>query len=248
MRYRQNTSTNPGPAGARNAATRVVVSSLGALLGVSSIDHGVLEMMQGNGLTPGYFVKALGPGHSWTLWVHGSEPAFTLVPNFLLTGMLATSMGILLAVWSAAFIERRGGATVFLLLSIASFLTGGGLAQVLLFTLTWAAGTRIRASLQSWRRILPAALRRVLAHIWVLALVTAAILFLAALEIATIGYFPGLPHNTDALARILWRFAAAIIAAVVLAIVGGFAHDLEVGAMGSPFPRRASRLSAVHGG
>jgi hypothetical protein len=239
-----------GPASAHvyNAATRVVVSSLGVLLGISSIDHGVLEMMQGNLPTPGSFVKALGPGQSWTLWTRGSEPAFTLVHNFLLTGTLATAMGILLVIWSVAFIGRRGGAAVFLLISIASFLTGGGLAQVLLFTLNCAAATRIHAPLRLWQRILPAPLRTVLARIWSLALISAAILFLAALEIATIGYFPGLPHDTDALTRILWRLAAAIIAAVVLAIVAGFAHDLKVGEMSCRFPRPASRQSVVRHG
>lgn len=231
-----------------NAATRVVVSSLGVLLGISSIDHGVLEMIQGYAPTPGYFVKALGPGHSWTLWAHGGEPAFTIVHNFLLTGLLATLMGILLVLWSVAFIERRGGATGFLLISIASFLTGGGLAQVLLFTLNWAAATRIHAPLQFWPRILPTALRGILARVWGLALISAAILFLAALEIATIGYFPGLPHETQALTRILWRLAAAIVTAVVLAIMAGFARDLEVGDMGSHFPRHASRQSVVHRG
>ena len=101
-RRQDSASTRTG-----NAATRVVVSSFGVLLGISSINHGVLEMMQGNLATPGSFVKALGPGNSWTLWVHGGEPAFTLVHNFLFTGMLATAMGILLIVWSAVFIERR---------------------------------------------------------------------------------------------------------------------------------------------
>jgi hypothetical protein len=248
MRYRQTTSSNSGSAFGYNAATRVVVSSLGALLGISSMDHGVLEMMQGDVPTPGSFLKALGPGHSWTLWVHGSEPAFTIVHNFLLTGMLATAMGILLIVWSAGFIDRRYGPTIFLLISIASFLTGGGLAQVLLFTLTWATATRIHAPLRLWQRILPARLRTVLARMWSPALISAAILFLAALEIATIGYFPGLPHETQALTRILWRLAAAIISAVVLAILGGLAHDLEAGAMGSRFPQHASRQSVVHRG
>jgi hypothetical protein len=192
----------------------------------------VLEMMQGNAPMPGSFVKALGPGHSWTLWANGGEPAFTLVHNFLLTGMLATAMGILLIIWSAGFIDRRGGATIFLLLSLASFLAGGGLAQVLLFTLNWAAATRIRASLGFWRWIMPPALRRTLAKIWRPALDVAAILFLAALEVATFGYFPGLPHDTEALTRVLWRLAAAIIVAVLLAILAGFAHDLEARAMG----------------
>lgn len=248
MRNHKQPPTSSALTRSSNAATRVVVSSFGMLLGISSMDHGVLEMMQGNFPTPGSFVKALGPGHSWTLWVHGSEPAFTIVHNFLLTGILATVMGIVLITWSAGFIERRGGATVFLVISVASFLTGGGLAQVLLFMLNWAAATRIRASLGFWQRIMPTALRRILARVWGLALISAAILFLAALEIATIGYFPGLPHETQALTRILWRLAAAIITAVVLAIVAGFARDLEVGDMGSHFPRNASRKSVVHRG
>jgi hypothetical protein len=194
-------------------------------------------MMQGNVMTPGSFVKALGPGHSWTLWVHGGEPAFTLVHSFLVTGLLATAMGILLIVWSAGYIERRGGPTVFLLISIASFLTGGGLAQVLLFTLNWAAATRIHASLGFWQWIMPELLRRILARVWWFTLVAAGILFLAALEIATFGYFPGLSRDTQALTRILWGLAAAIIATVPLAIVAGFAHDLETRAAGSSFLR-----------
>lgn len=248
MRYHKHPPTSSTLTSTSNAATRVVVSSLGILLGISSMDHGVLEMMQGYAPTPGSFVKALGPGHSWTLWVHGSEPAFTIVHNFLLTGMLATVMGIVLITWSAGFIERRGGATVFLVISVASFLTGGGFAQVLPFTLNWAAATRIRASLRFWQRIMPEALRRILARVWGLALVSAAILFLAALEIATIGYFPGLPQETQALTRILWRLASAIITAVALAIVAGFARDLEAGDMGSRFHRHDSQQSVVHRG
>jgi len=210
-----------------NAATRTVVSSLGVLLGISSICHGVLEMMQGDAPTPGFLVKALGAGHSWTLWTQGSEPAFTLVHNFLLTGALATAMGVLLIVWSLRFIERRGGAAVFLLISIASFLTGGGLAQVLLFTFGWATATCIHSPMRFWQALIPRHLRRLLARVWRFSLISAALLFLAALEIATFGCFPGLPHDTQALTRILWRLAAAIIAAVLLAIIAGFARDLE---------------------
>ena len=97
-----------------NTATRAVASTLGILLGLSSINHGLLETLQGNHPTSGSFVKALGPGHSWTVWAHGSEPAFTLIHNFLLTGVLATIAGLLLIIWSLRFIHRRHGATIFL--------------------------------------------------------------------------------------------------------------------------------------
>ena len=210
-----------------NRATCVVVFTLGVLLGLSSINHGDLEMLQGNTATPGSSIKALGPGYSWSLWVHGSEPAFTIVHNFRLTGMLATAFGILLIVWSSRFIARRFGPAVFLLLSIASFLTGGGQAQVLLFTLNWAAATRTHASLRFWRWLLPARLRRALAPLWRPALIAETIVFLAALEIATFGYFPWLPRDPAALTRILWRLAIPIIGCVLLAILAAFAHDLE---------------------
>jgi len=215
-----------------NRATRVVVFTLGVLLGLSSINHGVLEMLHGNTATPGSFIKALGPGYSWSLWVHGGEPAFTLVHNFLLTGTLATALGILLIVWSSRFIARRFGPTVFLLLSIASFLTGGGQAQVLLFTLNWAAATRTHASLRFWRWLLPTLLLRVLAPLWRPALIVETVVFLTALEIATFGYFPWLPHDPAALTHILWRLAIPIIGCVLLAILAAFAHDLEARATG----------------
>jgi len=80
-------------------------------------------------------------------WTQGSEPAFTLVPNFLLTGLIATFIGLLMILWSLRFLQKSYGPTVFLLFGVTSFLTGGGMAQVLLFTLNWLVATRIRASL-----------------------------------------------------------------------------------------------------
>jgi hypothetical protein len=160
--------------------------------------------------------------------------------------MLATAMGILQVIWSLGFIQRRGGPSIFLLVSVASFLVGGGQAQVLLFTLTWAAGTRIHATLAFWQWLLPAQLRRSLAWVWLPALIAAAVLFLAALEIAAIGYFPGLPRDTPALTRILWRLAGAIVAAVPLAIIAGFAQDIEARAMDSRSRPHDSQPLTVH--
>jgi hypothetical protein len=217
----------PWPARTYNAATRTVVSTLGALLGVSSMNHGLLEAMQGNHPTPGLLVKALGPGHHWTFWTQGSEPAFTLVHNFLLTGLLATLAGLLILIWSLRFIHRRGGAAVFLLLSVGSFLSGGGLAQVLLFTLSWAVATRISSSLGWWRRLLPAPVRPFLRALWPWSLGACAGFFLTALEIAVVGYFPGLPRERLALDHILMGLGLAIIVAFLIAIVGAFAADIE---------------------
>jgi hypothetical protein len=221
------TSQDSTPATIYNAATRSVVSGIGVLLGISSIDHGVLEMLQGNHSTLGNLIKAQGPGHTWTLWTHGSEPAFTLVHNFLFTGVLATLAGLLLVLWSFRYIDRRRGALIFFLLSVVSFLVGGGMAQLLIFTLNWAAATRIRATLGFWRWILPSPVRRILARLWRWPLVVGTVLFAIALEIALFGYFPGLPRDQDVVLRFLWDLAPAIIAAFLLSYLCAFARDIE---------------------
>jgi hypothetical protein len=223
LRQVERASVSP----AHNTATRAVASILGILLGISSVNHGLLETFQGNRRTSGFFAKALGPGRSWTVWTRGSEPAFTLVHNFLLTGVLATIAGLLLIFWPLRFIHRRHGPTIFLLLSVTSFLVGGGLAQFLLFTLNWAVATRISAPLTFWRWWMPSSMRRTLGRLWRWTLAAEVVFFLAALEIATFGYFPGLPRDTQVLHRVLIQLGSAIILAFLLSMICAFALDVE---------------------
>jgi hypothetical protein len=215
----------PPPASSRpyNAATLAIVRTLGVLLGISSISHGLPEILQGNHTTPGLTVKALGAGYPWTVWKQGSEPAFTLVPNFLLTGILATVIGVLMILCSVQLIQRSHGPTVFVLLAITSFLVGGGLAQVLLFSLNWAVATRIHASLGFWRWRIPRPTRRILARFWRWPLVAGSVFFLAALEIAIFGYIPGVPGQRQILDRILWRLAGPIVISFLISVLFGLA-------------------------
>jgi hypothetical protein len=209
-----------------NAATRAIVSTLGVLIGIGSINHGLLETLQGNRPTPGLIVNALGPGYRWTVWTQGGEPAFTLVPNFLLTGLLATFLGLLLILWSLRYIQRPHGPTIFLLLAVTSFLVGGGVAQVLIFTSNWAAATRIRASLGFWHWLIPAPARRVLSGLWRWTVAAGTILFLAGLEIAVVGYVPGVADQTRIL-HVCWGILLVALALFLLSYLSGFAHDLE---------------------
>ncbi len=67
-----------------NKATRINVATLGTIFGISGINHGFFETLQGNVPTPGLFIFAIGEAQK--MWLHGDEPAFTIIPNFLLTG------------------------------------------------------------------------------------------------------------------------------------------------------------------
>jgi hypothetical protein len=209
-----------------NAATRAIVSTLGVLVGIGSIDHGLLETVQGYRPTPCLIINALGSGYRWTVWKQGGEGAFTLIPNFLVTGIVATFLGLLMILWALRFIHKKHGPAVFLLLGIASFLTGGGVAQVLLFTITWGFATRIRAPLSFWRWLIPPPVRPALSCLWQWTLTATTVLFLAALEIAIFGYVPGVYSQTQLL-HICWTLLPIALAFYFLSILSGFAHDIE---------------------
>src|SRR3972149_5717371 len=109
-----------------NRATRIGVSAVGVLCGLAGVEHGVGEVLQGNVATSGFVIEAWNPSSPF----FGEEPAFTIVPNVLVTGVLAIIVGILVILWSVAFLQRKNGGVVLLLLSITQFLVGGGIAPL----------------------------------------------------------------------------------------------------------------------
>ena len=209
-----------------NTATRTIASTLGVLVGIGSIDHGTLECLQGFRPTPGLLVYALGPGYRWTIWKQGGEGALTLIPNFLLSGIIATLLGLTMIVWSLRFIASRRGPLVFLLLAAASFVAGGGVAQVVLFILAWWVATRIHAPLGFWERLIPKGQRNVLGAIWPWTLAASTLLFVIALEIAVFGYVSGVQEQTE-LFHICWAVLALALALLLALVCSGFAYDID---------------------
>jgi hypothetical protein len=209
-----------------NHATRVLASTLGLLVGIGSIEHGLLECLQGYRPTPGVIVDALAAGYRWTAWKDGGEGAFTLIPNFLITGLVATLLGVLIILWSLWRLHARSGPAIFLILGMASFLTGGGVAQIALIVFTWAVATCIHGSLAFWRRAIPRRLRRVIATFWPWTLGASVLLFLAALEIAVLGYAPGI-RNESELLHIGWAVLAMALALYLVSVGSGLARDIE---------------------
>jgi hypothetical protein len=111
--------------------------------GLADMMHGVFEMWQGRVRPDGAFIYSLGlPCDPETAW-NGCEPAFTIVPDFFITGLLALVIGLLIVVWSVAFVQRRHGGLVLILLSAALFLFGGGFFPPLIGIVGGAAGTQI---------------------------------------------------------------------------------------------------------
>lgn len=209
-----------------NRATRINVTTIGVIFGISGMTHGFSETLQGNTPTGGLFINAIAAGSSWTRWTEGGEGAFTIIPNFLLTGILAMLFGLAIIIWSVGFVQKQHGPLVYLLLFIVLFLVGGGIGQVVFFIPAWAVATRLHKPLTWWRNVLPAGARAGLALAWRWLLVAASLLILTALAIAIFGYIPGV-HDMDQVLTITLSLVGASLVFFLLAFVAGFAYDIE---------------------
>jgi hypothetical protein len=104
----------------------LAATALGIFTGLGGASHGPGEILQGN-VAPSNIVFQAWP--SWTALA--GEPAMTIIPNLLVTGILTIIVGVLLAVWAAKFISRKYGGLVVILLTIVLLLVGGGLMPAL---------------------------------------------------------------------------------------------------------------------
>jgi hypothetical protein len=219
-----------------NRATHINVMVIGVIFGIGGMTHGFGEILQGNTPTGGFFINAIAAGSRWTRWREGGEAAFTIIPNFLITGLLAMFVGLAIIIWSLGFVHKRHGPLVYLLLFVLLFLVGGGIGQVIFFIPAWAVATRIHKLLIWWRRIFPRTLRRGLAQLWPWSLMLAALLILIALITATFGYIPKVQDLEQVLNLTLFMVGTAW-GFFLLAFVAGFARDIEHGIQPAPVAR-----------
>ncbi len=206
-------------------ATRMIATTIGVLFGLfSGVNHGFFELLQGNKSTDGLFIYAIGEAQRF--WPLASEGAFTLIPNFLITGIASMIVGVAIMIWSIWFLPTRHGRTVFLGLFILSFLVGGGIGQVAFFIPAWAFATRLNKPLTWWRKVLPRSTWPFLSRLWIVTLVLATVLTLIGVEMAVFGFFPGLtdPVSIENTAM-LFMFSAAILC--VVSFIAGFGHELQ---------------------
>jgi len=74
----------------RFSALRINASLFGVLAGLGGLTHGIGEVMQGNSATDGIWIYSWAQGPIATNM--GGEPGTTIVPNFLITGILCLAV------------------------------------------------------------------------------------------------------------------------------------------------------------
>jgi hypothetical protein len=147
-------------------ALRTTALALGLYAGLLGIVHGLFETRQGALVPDGIIVNAIGvPCQAETVW-HACLPAMTVVPSFLVTGILAIVLGLCVSIWAAVFVRHRNGGLVLMLLSIGLLLVGGGFVPAYAGVMAGLAGTGVHAPLNRWRRTLSGRAGRSLARAW----------------------------------------------------------------------------------
>jgi MFS family permease len=183
--------------------------------GIGGPEHGYFEILQGNTRPDGIMIASMGlPCQPEEVW-HACEPTMTILPNFLATGILATILGIITIIWAAAFVHRRRGGLVLIVLSIALLLFGGGIFPPIIGIVAGVLGTRIHAPVTKE----PTALSALLAKLWPWPLV-AFLVWLPAQFV--VGHF-----FNEFMLKSGSFFPLLIVALMVLAVMSAFAYDRE---------------------
>lgn len=109
-------------------SSRVAGSIIGVIGGFIGAEHGYYEILLRNKTLNGVLFDAISgtsfsnlPTSQWGGW-----PAMTLIQNFLITGIFAILVSLVVMVWAVLFIQRKNGGRTLILLSILMLLVGGG--------------------------------------------------------------------------------------------------------------------------
>lgn len=208
-----------------NRATRIYASTLGILVGLAGVEHGILEILQGNVKPNGIMVDAIGPEQK--LWELATETVLTIIPNMLISGILSIILGGLVTIWAYAYVDRKYGAVVLLFLSIALFLVGGGFTPIFITILAFIAATRINRPLKFWRSRVPSTLRNLIAMLWPWTLIVSVVSFVIAVEIAIFGEpILGLVGAETAY-LIQFILGLAMLLLAIVALPAANAHDAK---------------------
>ncbi len=146
-----------------NKATTTLFLTLGILAGIMGIEHGIGEVLEGYRPTESIFI--LSWPTSTFFEIMAGEPAMTLVPNYLVTGLLAILFSsIFLVVLVKPGLNRKGITILFALL-ILMLLAGGGFGPPLLGMIAVLIASKRNSSLGIWSK-LPSKLHGVLSRLW----------------------------------------------------------------------------------
>ena len=194
-------------------STRLFVVIQGTIGGLVGMVHGIKAVSLGNRPAGG-------------LVLDPATGAFTLLPTYLISGIVTIGVGLALIVWTIGFIQRINGSEIFLILCILLFLAGGGIAQVGFFLIAWMVSTRINRPPNWWKGDYSGKARKRWASLWLVFFTAGYLFLLTGIAIWLLATPPGTSFQEHRCAYLFCWFSLLIgLAFQMLTIVSGFARD-----------------------
>lgn len=200
-----------------NHASRTVTAVFGGLAALAAFEHGVGELQQGSVRPEGVMFP------SWPtspfFRILGGEPAMSLVPNMLVTGILTCLVALALFAVVLRFADHRHAGLTIVAISVALLLVGGGFGPPVLGVIVGLAATRAHSP-HRWAVRAPR-LRAALASAWPWAIgggIAAWLLLVPGIPLLSLG----LGVESAALVGIAFIGSMSLLA---LSIVTGYARD-----------------------
>lgn len=200
-------------------ALRVVVATFGVVVAMAGAEHGVGEILEGPVAPSSVVIESWPDTRAFAIL--SGEPAMTIIPNLLVSGVLTITISIALAIWAVGYAHRPRGGLVLVGLSLMLLLVGGGFAPPLIGLILGLAAMRIGV-----RSSAPGTTTRRLARAWRWAL--------GAGVVGYLGLFPGMV------------LLYAVFGLESEALVGLFALLAFGGLLGSLFAARAHDRVVAH--
>ncbi len=195
-------------------ATKSVAVWFGIVAGIAGFEHGYYETLQGNTAPAGFVFPSWGPPCDPAQIWHACEPAMSILPNFLVTGILAMLLSLAIIVCSGWFIQSKQGGLALILLSIVLLLFGGGFFPPIIGLVGGFAGTRIHKPITGQ----PGGATRFASTLWPWPLV----IFVSW----TLGQFPVGYFFNDFLKSIMYFGMLLILTSLPLSVYTAYAHDV----------------------
>jgi len=189
-----------------DTATVVTVRVLGLLAAINAVDHGIGAITQGPGAPADPVYGS---------WAHvdafdplGGEPALTVIPDLLVSGLVTVMAAVALGAWVTLWPTRRHSGPVILGLALLLLLVGGGFGPPLLGFVVGLLAMRIGST----RSRPVGSVTRFISRLWPWPLAIAAFCFLGLVPGTALLYAVGVDSDGLVTALIVGAFTATGLA------------------------------------
>lgn len=145
-------------------ATRRTTTAYGVVLAIAGMEHGVGEVLQGNKAPDAIGILSWPDSEHYEILAW--EPAMTIIPNLLISGILTILLSILIIFWTVRYIHTKYGPLVLFGMLVLLLLVGGGYGPPIMGFIVVIFSTKINSDHKWLRTSFSDNLRNKLAKLW----------------------------------------------------------------------------------